>query len=231
MTDEADDSQWSWDGRNTWILIHGIISAVIGLVLAEIIAFSLIEISLTIAFSITFGVGFCLLGMALAWRICLSVRGVGRKVTMFCFALVVFATGVSCFFLDSGWPFKMTPGGKIPLYSMLGISFAFSFTFAFLEIISLSPCDKCCKTDLKRNPLFGNPPQVLGLFAGALLMGGVFGLTFGVTESPQDLSLNSIYGIPIGIIFGGIIGAVNQWYRTRQVIYEPIKDPEEDTNY
>jgi len=143
---------------------------------------------------------------------------------------------VSCFFLQLDWYTQIGPGIKVPLYGLLGISFAFSLTFSFSELVAIGPCDKCAPS-LKDNPIFATPHQILALFAMGLTMGAGFGLLFGLTDVENDtvahskLKTNALYSIPIGIAFGGIFGAVNQWFRARSQYVEVKQDDNEDRNY
>jgi len=206
--------------------VSALLGAVGGLVLAEVIAFSLLEISVTFAFSIIFGIGFCLLGIALSWRIWKSVPGMLKKGILLAFAALVLASGISCFFLEEKWFANMKDGAKTPLYALLGVSFAFSLTFSFSELLALQPCDRCCNTNMQNNPIFGSPQQVFGLFATSLSMGLIFGLLFGFLDVEHDgpdhknLELNTAVSIPIGVIVGALFGAINQWYRDRQSYQE-----------
>jgi len=144
---------------------------------------------------------------------------------------------VSCFFLQQNWYTQIGPGIKVPLYGLLGISFAFSLTFSFSELIALGPCDRCSQS-LKENPIFATPKQVLALFATGLTMGAGFGLLFGLADVENDspthskLKDNTLYSIPIGVAFGAIFGGVNQWYRARAQYIEVQPEPEnEDHKY
>lgn len=77
------------------------VGMVIGVVIAEVIANSLIEISLTYVFAIVrkvlllnslgkiFGITFLLLGVALSWRIWKSVQETSKRIFLLAFALLV----------------------------------------------------------------------------------------------------------------------------------------------
>jgi len=221
--------------RVLWILLSSLIGALGGLILAEVICYSLIEISLVPAFAIVFGVGFCLLGLALGWRIWISVPGIPKKIAFLFFALIVLSSGIACFFLQKDWFHGMTSGEKIPLYAALGMSFAFSLTFSFSELVAMAPCDRCCGTNLENNPIFGTPKQIFSLFATTLSMGAAFGLMFGLTDVEDDsfhadnFKTNAIISIPLGVAMGGIFGAVNQWWRTQPQEYEEISSARKDS--
>ena len=65
-------------------------------------------------------------------------------------------------------------------------------------------------------------------------MGAVFGLLFGLTDAENDdlhhtnLMRNAIFSIPIGVLFGGIFGALNQFWRSSKIGYDEIKTERED---
>jgi len=214
--------------RVLWILLSSFVGALGGLVLAEVICYSLIEISMVPAFAIVFGVGFVLLGLALGWRIWISVPGLGKKIAFLAFAVVVLGSGIACFFLQHDWFKGVTAGEKIPLFAALGMSFAFSLTFSFSELVAIAPCDRCCKTNLEANPVFGTPKQIFSLFATTLSLGAAFGIIFGVTDletnTRTSFTTNALISIPLGVTLGGIFGALNQYWRTQPQGYEEVHD-------
>lgn len=80
--------------------------------------------------------------------------------------------------------------------------------------------------------------QIIALFATALTMGAVFGLLFGLTDVENDdahhtnLMRNAILSIPLGVLLGGIFGALNQFWRSSKQGYEEIRnDNDDDSKY
>eukprot|EP01128_Nolandella_sp_AFSM9_P010680 TRINITY_DN7423_c0_g1_i1.p1 TRINITY_DN7423_c0_g1~~TRINITY_DN7423_c0_g1_i1.p1 ORF type:complete len:239 (-),score=42.92 TRINITY_DN7423_c0_g1_i1:104-745(-) len=200
-----------------------------GLVIAEVIAYSLIEISVAFPFAIMCGIGFCLLGLALGWRIWVSIENKLMKAFFLLFALVVFGSGVSCFFLQQNWSRHYDISLKIPIYGALGMSFAFCLTFTFSEILALAPCDRCCKTNLAENPIFGTAKQLIILFVSTLNLGLGFGILFGLTDVGGEdhlftsLKNNALISIPFGVAVGGAVGLVNQYLRNKKSVgYEEV---------
>jgi hypothetical protein len=129
----------------------------------------------------------------------------------------------------------MTSGEKIPLYAALGMSFAFSLTFSFSELMAIAPCDRCCGTNLEANPVFGTAKQIFALFATTLSMGAAFGFMFGLTDVEDDgfhadhFRTNAIISVPLGVGLGGSFGAINQWWRGQsQEAYEEIAESRRD---
>src|SRR3546814_6851097 len=108
------------------------------------------------------------------------------------------------------------------------MSFAFSLTFSFSELLAVAPCDRCCPTRLEENPIFGSQKQIMGLFATALLMVAAFCLMFGLMDVEDDkyaskhFMRNAVISIPLGVGLGGIFGAVNQYWRSQPSGYEEI---------
>ena len=80
--------------------------------------------------------------------------------------------------------------------------------------------------------------QIIALFATALSMGAVFGLLFGLTDVENDdvhhtnLMRNAIFSIPLGVLLGGVFGALNQFWRSGKQGYDEIKnDNDDDSKY
>jgi len=204
-----------------YLVASSLLGGLFGLFEAEVIAFSLLEISISPAFAIVFGVGFCLLAIALTWRIWVSVPGHQKYILLF-FSAMVLASGIACFFLKSGWIKDFHSAGKVPLYAILGMSFAFTITYSFSEIVTLSPWDKCCNTNGQENPVFGSPQQIFALFGCSLSLGICFGLLFGLIDVEDDnsshskLTSNTIYAVPLGVVIGALFGLGNEWFRERR---------------
>jgi len=142
------------------------------------------------------------------------------------------------FFLYNDWFKHFSATGKIPLYALLGMSFAFTITYSFSELVALAPWDKFCGTDGTVNPVFRTPAQIFSLFGVSIFMGSLFGLLFGLVDVESDgpnhdkLKQNTLYSIPIGVSVGAIFGAINEWYRNRLSEAEatPIYRASTDTN-
>eukprot|EP01122_Echinamoeba_exundans_P013943 TRINITY_DN61_c0_g1_i1.p2 TRINITY_DN61_c0_g1~~TRINITY_DN61_c0_g1_i1.p2 ORF type:complete len:259 (+),score=43.22 TRINITY_DN61_c0_g1_i1:29-778(+) len=211
------------------VALSSLIGAVIGVVIAEVVANSLIEISLTYAFAIIFGVAFILLGIVLGWRIWTGIEDPIRRWFLMGLALMVFVSGICCFFLQENWFSQISPGAKVPMYALLGISLAFSLAFSLTEFVNLGVCDTCCSTNFRENPLLANKIQVFVIFGGTMIMGMVFGLMFGLMDVEDDnaahpkLRQNLITSLILGSVLGTLIGFVNEWLRLRQVAqYRPL---------
>eukprot|EP01126_Amoeba_proteus_P066828 TRINITY_DN9746_c0_g1_i5.p1 TRINITY_DN9746_c0_g1~~TRINITY_DN9746_c0_g1_i5.p1 ORF type:complete len:253 (+),score=50.78 TRINITY_DN9746_c0_g1_i5:446-1204(+) len=218
-----------------YLCVSAILGALFGLFESCVIAFSLLEISISTVFAIVFGVGFCLLSFALARRIWVSVP-VPQKYPLLFFSVMVLASGIASFFLRNDWIKNFGPSGKVPLYGLLGISFAFTITYSFSELIALSPWDQCCGTNSQVNPVFGSSKQIFALFGCSLLLGACAGLIFGLTDvedddsSHNELLHSTLYCLPLGLVGGLLFGFGNEWYRQKNqgISHLVPKEPKEN---
>jgi len=123
---------------------------------------------------------------------------------MLVFATLVVASGISCFFLPDAYT-KLELSARIPLFGLLGISFAFSLSFSFSEVLAFAPCDRCCNSNLTSNPVFGSPKQVFAFFFVSLVLGITFGVLFVKFISQVftwEITIRQKKGMRIGLEFG-----------------------------
>lgn len=200
-------------------IVSFFVGAAIGVIIAIVVANSLVEISLTYVFSIIFGIALILLSLALGWRIWTSVTETSKRIFLLFFAFLVFLSGIFSFVLEKNLV-HIPPSGKIPMYTVLGVALSFALTFSITEFLNMGICDRCCNTDFENHPLIGSKRQVFIIFSGTLLMGAIFGVLFGTIDVENDDSNHSkfrenyLIGIPIGLAIGGFLGFVNQWLRS-----------------
>jgi hypothetical protein len=210
--------------------LSAVIAMVCGLVQAEIIANSLIEIADVKVFAIIFGVALALLGCALLWR-AWTVRAERVKFAFLAgFSLLVVASGVSCFFVTD-LIHGLTPGAKTPLLMLIGMSLSFALTFCLVELLNADLCGRCCACLADdaagaTGGVFTSRKQFAGVFSASLGMGALYGILFGTLDVEMTSAAHNSFetlllvSMPIGMVFGGIVGAVNQWLRE--------KNPESD---
>lgn len=119
-------------------------------------------------------------------------RGRAVVVQLVCLAQVV-SSGISCFFVTHDWVASLSPAAKTPLcasvslslalshvtfvrrYSLLGISLAFALTFCITEALNAELCACASCADPAAPAILASAKQVMILFAGALLMGALYG--------------------------------------------------------
>jgi len=201
------------------VILSAFLSGLFGVLIAEVVANSLVEISITPVFSIVFGSAFFILGAAIVYRVFASLSENDKRTIMIVFALLVFASSAFSFLLEKDWV-DLPSAAKIPMYAVVGLSLSFALTFSFTEFINMGICDRCCKTDFENNPVIGSKKQIFLIFAGAIVMGSVLGIMFGVIDVENDDMLhkkfneNLILSLPLGFVVGAIIGGVNQIMRS-----------------
>jgi len=210
--------------RGGKIVLSGLLSGLFGVLVAEVVANSLVEISITPVFSIVFGAAFFVLGVAILYRVLTSLTEQDKRGVMIAFSALVFASSACSFLLERDWV-PLPPVAKIPMYAVVGLSLSFALTFSFTEFINMGLCDKCCRTDFENNPIIAKKKQIFLIFAGAIIMGSILGVMFGVIDVENDDQLhekfneNLILSLPLGFVLGALIGVVNQYMRGSPELY------------
>eukprot|EP01111_Echinosteliopsis_oligospora_P000490 TRINITY_DN1053_c0_g1_i1.p1 TRINITY_DN1053_c0_g1~~TRINITY_DN1053_c0_g1_i1.p1 ORF type:complete len:248 (-),score=36.54 TRINITY_DN1053_c0_g1_i1:97-840(-) len=203
------------------------VASIFGVVVAEVVANCLVEISETPVFAIIFGVAFFALGAALLYRIIRSscdkdeeeITSPTKRFFMLAFTALVFATGAFSILLENNWV-QINWVAKIPMYATVGLVLAFALSFCFTEILTMGLCNKCCKTDFEEKPIIGSSKQLAMVFIATLVLGTIHGVLFGVIDVENDdaqhdkFFKNVIISLPIGAILGAIVGFWNQWIRS-----------------
>ena len=213
---------WVFRSACCWATGGGLIGGAISVVVNN----ALIEISLTPFFALLFGLVLLLLGSLMIWRKLWERHEVGcTRALVLSFSGLVLVAGVSCFLLEKDWFRTIPPKAKVPMYMSLGVSLCFSITFTLVDLIN-AYYDRH-SYDIRRRALVQTPQQVGVVLAGAVANGAVFGLMFGmmdVEDAPQRLRTEERLSAPIGVVIGGIVGAVNAvlGYRAEASVGESI---------
>jgi hypothetical protein len=78
----------------------------------------------------------------------------------------------------------ISAAAKVPLYSILGMSFTFVFLFVLVDLLNYCDCKCTCCADEDggARPWVESEVQVYLLVVTALAMGFVFGLIFGLSD-------------------------------------------------
>lgn len=131
----------------------------------------------------------------------------------------VFFSGALCFLLDEhmftfGWTLK------VPLYLMLGVSICFAFTFSAMDMVNWAVT--VCQGAGAR-PLVETPVQVYLVLGTSVVLGAVFGFTFGFmdVEDARGVDLRTRLAqvesvcLPIGAIAGAVAGVLNELLGSR----------------
>eukprot|EP00929_Paragymnodinium_shiwhaense_P031650 TRINITY_DN17686_c0_g1_i2.p1 TRINITY_DN17686_c0_g1~~TRINITY_DN17686_c0_g1_i2.p1 ORF type:complete len:233 (-),score=44.14 TRINITY_DN17686_c0_g1_i2:225-923(-) len=207
--------------------ISGFVGVLLGIIISLIVNCTLVEISISSFFSLYFGILFIVVGGIILWRIFSQEGSDGpsseqaKKKPLAAFALLIIASGIICFTLEQKWYHGMSAITKVPLYIILGTSVAFALTFSVVDLVNyiLGFLQVAVA-----KPFVESPSQVYMVLITALIMGGIFGLIFGVMDVEDEVSYQirlallreERYCYPVGAILGGVVGFMNEYIRDEE---------------
>ena len=120
---------------------------------------------------------------------------------------------------------RLSSGAKTPLFLLIGVALSFALTFCLVELLNADVFGKCCACFADEatggGGVFRSRRQLLLVFIAALVMGGLYGVLFGSLDVEQSTSVHDTFellllvSLPIGLVFGGVVGGLNQWMRER----------------
>merc|ERR1739840_83845 len=127
-----------------------------------------------------------------------------------------------CFTLEQKWYQGMSPIMKVPLYMVLGTSVAFALTFSVVDLVNYILGFLQASSIAK--PFVESAAQVYMVLATALVMGGLFGLVFGIMDVEDEVSYQirlallreERYCYPVGAVLGGAVGFANEYIREEE---------------
>mmetsp|Transcript_58712 Transcript_58712/g.108299 ORF Transcript_58712/g.108299 Transcript_58712/m.108299 type:complete len:233 (+) Transcript_58712:88-786(+) len=203
--------------------ISGFVGVLLGIVISLIVNCTLVEISISSFFSLYFGILFIVVGGIILWRI-FSQEGTDaggpgpKKMPLTAFACLIILSGLICFTLERHWYLNMTPLMKVPLYMILGTSVAFALTFSVIDLVNYVL--GFLQVSIAK-PFVESAAQVYMVLVVALVMGGLFGLIFGIMDVEDEVSYQirlallreEHYCYPVGAILGGLVGFGNEYIR------------------
>ena len=162
------------------------------------------------------------------------------------FCAFVLSSACLCFTLEKDW-FKAIPARtKVPSYALLGVSIAFSFVYAVVDLaqaavdragslfqIHFQPMSKA-RQPFEPTPLIVTNIQVYLLLSVSFTVGALFGAIFGLVDV-EDYYRNRIvlYTVlnneislcePIGVLFGAFAGFMSEFLRQQEMAHR-IKEP------
>lgn len=103
---------------------------------------------------------------------------------------------------------------------MVGTSLCWALTFSIVDMIN-SP--NCCQQDIV-SPLVQSSKQVYVVLMSSIVMGFLFGFSFGMIDVEDDTRLHSrmdedqAINTMIGACVGCIMGGANQYLRDKQLV-------------
>lgn len=215
----------------------------LGIIASLIVNCTLVEISMSSFFSFYFGLLFITVGSVILWRISVTAAAAAaspslpgvvlddsevlpqqqqlprRKQQLQFFACLIILSGILCFVLKKNWFVNLHAFFKVPLYAVLGISVAFALTFSLVDMVNYLLGFFFQNTVAK--PLVESREQVTLVLTVALLMGGVFGLIFGLMDVEDEVQYHVRLALlreqrlcyPIGALLGGFAGTGNELLR------------------
>eukprot|EP00448_Togula_jolla_P028726 CAMPEP_0170625556 /NCGR_PEP_ID=MMETSP0224-20130122/30823_1 /TAXON_ID=285029 /ORGANISM="Togula jolla, Strain CCCM 725" /LENGTH=167 /DNA_ID=CAMNT_0010952141 /DNA_START=193 /DNA_END=696 /DNA_ORIENTATION=+ len=145
----------------------------------------------------------------------------GKKKPLTAFALLIILSGIICFTLEQQWYHGMSPILKVPLYVILGTSVAFALTFSVVDLVNYIL--GFLQVSVAK-PFVESASQVYMVLTTALIMGGIFGLIFGVMDVEDEVSYQirlallreERYCYPIGALLGAVVGMANEYIREEE---------------
>merc|ERR1712045_651372 len=114
-----------------------------------------------------------------------------------------------------------SPIMKVPLYMILGTSVAFALTFSVVDLVNYIL--GFLQVSVAK-PFVESAAQVYMVLITALIMGGLFGLIFGVMDVEDEVSYQirlallreERYCYPVGAVLGGAVGFANEYIREEE---------------
>jgi len=206
--------------------ISGFVGVLLGIIISLIVNCTLVEISISAFFSLYFGILFIVVGGIIMWRIFSqeggdAVESAAKRKPLAAFATLIILSGLICFTLERQWYQGMSPLMKVPLYMILGTSVAFALTFSVVDLVNYIL--GFLQVAIAK-PFVESASQVYMVLFSALIMGGLFGLIFGVMDVEDEVSYQirlallreERYCYPVGAILGGVVGFMNEYIRVEE---------------
>lgn len=206
--------------------ISGFVGVLLGIIISLIVNCTLVEISISSFFSLYFGILFIVVGGIILWRIFSQDAGeeigsTAKRKPLAAFALLIILSGIICFTLEQQWYHGLSPVFKVPLYMILGTSVAFALTFSVVDLVNYIL--GFLQVAIAK-PFVESASQVYMVLTTALIMGGLFGLVFGVMDVEDEVSYQirlallreERYCYPVGAILGGVVGFTNEYIREEE---------------
>jgi len=206
--------------------VSGFVGVLLGIIISLIVNCTLVEISISSFFSLYFGILFIVVGGIIIWRIFSqeggdAVESSAKRKPLAAFAMLIILSGLICFTLERQWYQGMSPIMKVPLYMILGTSVAFALTFSVVDLVNYIL--GFLQVSIAK-PFVESASQVYMVLTTALIMGGLFGLIFGVMDVEDEVSYQirlallreERYCYPVGAILGGVVGFMNEYIREEE---------------
>jgi len=204
-------------------ILSSVVGGVLGVVISMVVNLALIEISISPFFSMYFGILFTLVGCLIMWRV-LSHEADDpmqmKKMHLSIFAGTIILSGLLCFLLDRRMFVGLAAWMKVPLYMTLGLAVAFALTFSIVDVLNYVL--GFCQSSIAK-PIVESSNQVYLVLVVSLVMGVIFGFTFGLLDVEDEqvyhirvaLMREEHYCYPMGLALGSMAGFGNEHFRQK----------------
>jgi len=202
--------------------LSGAVGMCLGAFISLIVDAALFEIGESYVFGAIFGLCLMTIGGIILWRVKpLPGERLTRWRILVCgFSLMVLLSGMMCFLLNKNWIIRLSPGLKLPMYTMLGTSLCFALTFSIVDMLN----NVSCSRELVAQPLVQSSKQIYVVLMASVVMGCLFGFSFGLLDVEDDstkhyrLDEDQAINTAIGSAVGALMGGANQYLRDRQLV-------------
>ena len=228
--------------------MSGFVGMILGIAVSLIVNSTLVEISVSPFFALYFGLLFMSVGGIIIYRLngstLFSSSGGNtdadqalllmpedekrRKKQLTFFASLILVSGFLCFILEKNWFVYLTWVGKIPLYTILGISVTFALVFSVVDLINYLM--GFLRASAAR-PVVESSHQVYFVMTVALVMGAIFGFIFGIMDIEDEIQYQVRLALlkeertclPIGALLGAFAGFGNEYIRLKSDEYTSLQ--------
>jgi len=220
-----------------YIFVGAGIGALLGIFETVVVNLALVEISISPFFSLYFGILFLVAGCLIILRVHnhdFVYSDQHQKMYLMGFAGTIIFSGFLCFLLDRRMFAGLASWLKVPLYGILGLSIAFALTFSTVDILNYI---MGFWQQTVARPLVESTTQVYLVLCCSIVMGAIFGITFGLVGVMDEhdymiqiaLMQEQHYCYPVGTIVGALAGSGNEYIRQQQdYSYQKFGDTEFD---
>ncbi|EKX51072.1 hypothetical protein GUITHDRAFT_102994 [Guillardia theta CCMP2712] len=196
--------------------LSSVVGMCFGAFISLIVDAALFEVGQSPYFAMLFGLCLIVIGGLIIWRVAPEP---GERMTRWRFLVFVFSTlilssGICCFLLNKDWLVGLSPAIKLPMYTILGTSLCFALTFSIVDLINQR--NLCCNNaiylgdvaDFIVPPVASSSKQIYVVMISSIIMGGIFGLSFGLFDVEDDTKLHIRFDEDQAwnTFFGGIAG-------------------------
>jgi len=201
-----------------------------GAFIALVVDSALFEIGRSPFFATVFGVCLIVIGGLILWRVAPEngERMSRWRWLVFLFSSLVFASGLCCFVVEKNWIRGLGPGFKLPIYTLLGTSLSFALSFSVVDLLNSNIF--CCKgivSDLSALAVATQGAatrQVYVVLFSSLVMGAVFGCSFGLFDVEDDngyrrrFDADQAFNTTVGALAGLSVGGATQYLRDKALM-------------